>query len=191
MNTLCVMCALNTTGSRRVPLSHALPWSTPSQKRYDSTSVTSIDARNAAMPRSRHSGSRMQVDQRGDEQKPQRPDQRIQHVLRGSDRIQRSRDEQREQGERHPARPDCRESPRACRDTRRPRARRRASPRGGCCRAPPRPGSSMPSSTAAHWRTSSARFRAARDPGDRRGTVVAGGTFQKTAVEHRGAGRKG
>ena len=106
-----------------------------------------------------------QVDQRGDRAAGAAPGSA--HPARPS-RFRSSTadpdDEQREEGERHPARPDCRESPRACRDSRRPRARRTAARRGGRCRAPPKPGSSMPSSTAAQLRTSSAR--SPRRPGD-------------------------
>ena len=105
-----------------------------------------------------------QVDQRGDEQEPQRSDQRIEHVLRRTDRIQRSGDEQRKEGERHP-RDRIAANRRELAAIPPPASQKnRITPRRMLSTAT-EIGIEHPSRTAAHLRRTSARSQAARKPG--------------------------
>ena len=144
MNTLCVMCALNTTGSSCVPLSHPLrgEQAEPEQIRQDERHEhRREEGGDAALAPARLA---QQKDQRRDQQQPQRLGQRIEHVAGGADRVKRAHDEQRKQRERQPRRPDCREPPRASPGIGRRRSRRAGSDRAGCCPARPTPGWNIP-----------------------------------------------
>ena len=188
MNTLCVMCALKTTGSSCVPLSQVLPdeQAEPEQVRqHERHEHGREERRDAALAPCRFA---QQEDQRRDQQEPRR--------LRSARR-------------RRPWR--CRSSRAIPRRT----ARRARAParRPGCARTdailsrypPPAiqnsriaasstlssatdTGIEHPSRTAAHLTASIGALPRRSGNGGRRGMAKAGDTFHETAVEHRGEG---